>query len=191
MKCTTHLSLTKVIHILTQSFQTNPSALWVIRQDEKVHQRLKALIEYAVKTGTENDGVFLSTDETAAAICFEEPAKNSLKGYWNQLVLIVKAIGVSRVPHVLKREGYLKKHRPNVPHLNFWFLGVNPAMKGSGGVHDLKKEIFNLSQKKQLPILLETSVERNKRVYEYFGFHVYHVWKEEGYTLWFMRRDYR
>ncbi len=180
-----------MIQILTQSFQSNPSALWVIKQDKKVQRRLKTLIEYAVKTGRENDGVFLSDDETAAAICFEEPAKSNLNSYWNQFQLILGAIGIFRVPQVLRRESYLKKTRPNKPHLNFWFLGVNPASKGAGGVHDLKKGIFKLSSEKQLPILLETSVERNKKVYERFGFECYHTWEEsEDYTLWFMQRDY-
>lgn len=190
MKQITSSRAPTVIRILTESFQTNPSALWVIKQDEKVQKRLYALIEYAVKTGLENDGVFLSDDESAAAICFKEPAKASLSSYLNQLRLIRKAIGFSRVPHVLKREGYLKKHRPNEPHLNFWFLGVDPARKGGRGVHDLKQGIFRLSAELQLPILIETSVERNKNVYERFGFHVYHTWRPStDYTLWFMKRD--
>lgn len=190
MKLITSTGAHKVTQILTQSFQTNPSALWVIKQDGSVQKRLKALIEYAVATGLENDGVYLSDDETAAAICFEEPAKSNLKSYWHQIQLIRKAIGITRVPQVLKREGYLKKHRPNLPHLNFWFLGVDPKQKGTGGVRDLKQGIFQLSAEKNLPILLETSVRRNKEVYEYFGFHAYHTWQQsENYTLWFMRRD--
>ncbi|MEP1033054.1 hypothetical protein [Ekhidna sp.] len=189
MKLITQSKASKVIQILTQSFQTNPSALWVIKQDEKVQKRLQVLIEYAVATGLENEGLFLSDDESAAAICFEEPAKSSLSSYWHQLQLIRKAIGITRLPQVLKREGYLKKHRPDEPHLNFWFLGVDPHRKGSGGVLDIKHRIFELSKEKQLPILLETSVERNKNVYERYGFHTYHTWKEsDDYTLWFMRR---
>ncbi|MEO9870689.1 hypothetical protein [Ekhidna sp.] len=190
MKKITRSDTSKVIQILTQSFQTNPSALWVIKQDEKVQQRLKALIEYAVKTGITNEGVFLSDDKSAAAICFKEPSKSNFQSYLDQVVLIWKAIGISRVPLVLKREGYLKKHRPNEPHLNFWFLGVDPNQKGAGGVQDLKKGIFEFSKRQELPVLLETSVERNKNVYERFGFYTYHIWKQsQDYTLWFMRRD--
>lgn len=181
----------RAIQILTESFQTNPSALWVIKQDHKVQKRLRALIDYAVKTGMQNDGVFLSDDESTAAICFEEPASENLKSYWHQVELILRAITLPRVPQVLKREAYLKAHRPEGPHLNFWFLGVDPRKKGSGGVHDIKKGIFQLAKEKNLPILLETSVQRNKDVYEYFGFHTYHTWKQsEDYTLWFMRRDW-
>ncbi|WP_425392065.1 hypothetical protein [Ekhidna sp.] len=190
MQKVTTAQASKAIQILTESFQTNPSALWVIKQDEKVQERLRALIEYAVKTGLENDGVFLSDDESAAAICFKEPTRTSLSSYWNQLQLIRKAIGFSRVPHVLQREGYLKKHRLKEPHLNFWFLGVDPIRKGGNGVHDLKHGILKLSSEQNLPILIETSVARNKNVYERYGFRVYHTWKPStAYTLWFMKRN--
>lgn len=190
MKLIVQSEASKAIQILTKSFQTNPSALWVIKQDQKVQKRLQVLIEYAVKTGMENEGIFLSDNEKAAAICFEEPAKSSFRSYLNQLELIRKAIGISRVPQVLKRESYLKKHRTDVRHLNFWFLGADPTQKSTEGVYDLKQGIFQLSAEKRLPILLETSVERNKYVYERFGFNVYHTWEEsDDYTLWFMRRD--
>ena len=190
MKLLTPSDISKAIEILTRSFQTNPSALWVIKQDSQEQKRLKALITYAVKPGMKNEGVFLSSDESTAAICFEEPAPNNLSDYLNQLELIRKAITIRRVPQVLQRESYLKKHRLEGKHLNFWFLGVDPDKKGSGGVHDIKKGIFKLAEESQLPILLETSVERNKIVYERFGFKTYHIWKEsDDYTLWFMKRD--
>ncbi len=190
MKKATVLTSAIATRILTDSFKTNPSALWVIKKDGKIDYRLQALVEYAVKTGVQNDGVFLSDDKTAAAICMQEPIKEGLKSYWNQFQLVKKAIGFSRIFKVLAREAYLKKHRPDIPHLNFWFLGVDPKKKRTGSVFDLKEGIFSLSKRKNLPILIETSVERNKLVYERFGFECYHIWKEsEEYTLWFMRRN--
>lgn len=181
---------TLAVQILTQAFESNPSALWVIKKDRKVQQRLKALIEYAVNIGKLNDGVFLSDDCTTVAICFREPSSIRLRHYYEQIKLICRAIGILRVPFVLQRERYLKKHRSIEPHLNFWFLGVLPNTKKSVGVYDLKKGIFEMSKKLQLPILLETSVERNKTVYEYFGFKVYHSWSPtKNYTLWFMKKE--
>lgn len=180
---------TLAVEILSQAFESNPSALWVIKKDQKVRQRLEALMEYAVKIGKLNNGLFLSEDRSAVAICFREPSTIS---YYEQIKLIWKAIGITRVPFVMQREKYLKNHRFKGPHLNFWFLGVSPNTKGRTGVFDLKRGIFDLSKNLQLPILLETSVERNKTVYEYFGFRVYHKWKPaKNYTLWFMIRDFR
>ena len=56
---------------------------------------------------------------------------------------------------------------------------------------ELKNHIFQYSKQEQLPILLETSVERNKDIYERYGFYVYHEWMDSGggQSLWFMRRD--
>ena len=116
-----------------------------------MQDRLSALIEYAVKTGLENDGVFLSNDESAAAICFQEPARTSLSSNWNQLQLIRKAIGFARVPQVLKREAYLKKHRPAPPYLNLWFLGVDLDQKGSGEFMTSGKAYSGCRRKRTCP----------------------------------------
>ena len=73
-------------------------------------------------------------------------------------------------------------------HLYFWFLGVEKG--GNKAVFEIKDQIFQWSEEKKLPILLETSVIRNRKVYERYGFEVYHTWDDSGNgnTLWFMRR---
>jgi len=89
----------------------------------------------------------------------------------------------------LKREAYIKKHRFKGNHLYFWFFGVKKGGDRAG--FELKNYMFDYSKKEQLPILLETSVQRNKEIYERYGFHVYHQWMDSGggNTLWFMKRD--
>ena len=70
----------------------------------------------------------------------------------------------------------------------FWFLGVEKG--GDQAVYELKDHLFELSKNQQLPILLETSVPRNRSVYERYGFEVYHTWEDSGNdkALWFMMR---
>ena len=97
-------------------------------------------------------------------------------------------IPIKNVFQTLKRESYLKKHRYDGTHLYFWFLGVK---KGGGTAgFEMKDYLFDFSSKEQLPIILETSVERNKEIYERYGFEVYHEWPNsgKGKTLWFMIR---
>ena len=102
------------------------------------------------------------------------------------------AIGVSRILKILKRESYTKSKRPaSGDFLYFWFFGVDPDFQDGNAARDLKEYIFNLSEKENLPIYLETSVEKNKRVYLKFGFEIYHTWKleEQGLELYFMRKE--
>ena len=98
------------------------------------------------------------------------------------------SIPIKKVFQTLKREAYIKKYRFKDEHLYFWFLAVKKGGEKAG--FEMKDYLFNLSEKEQLPILLETSVERNKVIYERYGFKVYHTWPDSGNgnALWFMIR---
>jgi ribosomal protein S18 acetylase RimI-like enzyme len=183
-----------VVDIITESFQDNPSVLSVIKNDHKQKQRISALAVYAFKTGLRRNGVLISSDEQAIAICYPQGlASEGLADLWNQLVFAIKGIGVSRVPKVMQRAAMIKKSRlQDNDYLYFWFFGVRNKGRGQGGAQELKAAIFEESTQKKLPILVETSVNKNKKVYERFGFQVYHTWenKAENLTLWFMKRPY-
>ena len=51
---------------------------------------------------------------------------------------------------------------------------------GDRAAFELKNYIFQMSQNEKNPILLETSVKRNKLIYERYGFYVYHEWIDSG-----------
>ena len=182
----------KFINIIAESFNTNPSVNWVIKNDYKKTKRIKALADYTFECSLMKGGAFISTDETGIALCFKYNNKiNIVADCINQARLAIRAIGISRVPQVLKREAYLKRQRPlSGEYLYFWFYGVTNEGIGKGAAKELKDNIFNLSEQTELPIYLETSVLKNKNVYIRYGFEVYHSWvsKDKGVTIWFMRR---
>lgn len=176
----------RVVQILSRSFTTNPSVIAAVKPN-RIENRIEELSRYAFRTGIRRDGVFLSNDQTAAAICYNPNSrKEGFVDYVNQLRLVRKAIGFDQVPRMLKKEGYIKKKRPqNQDYLYFWFLGAE--QKGNGAVKELVTEVFQLSKDEQLPIYLETSVVKNKNVYERFGFEVFHEWQQPDNTvLYFM-----
>ncbi len=180
-----------VTDIISESFNYNPSVISAIKPGEKQKkQRLNGLAEYAFKTALRRNGVFISSDRKGVAICYRyNEKKESIIDYWNQLVLVIKSIGISRIFKLLKRESYIKKMRPESGnYLYFWFFGVAETGRGQGAATELKDAIFREAENKNLPIYLETSVEKNKIVYERYGFEVYHIQKNNNMTLWFMRR---
>ena len=181
-----------VVDIISESFTSNPSVNAVVKNDRKREKRLKYLAKYAYKTALRRNGVYLSTDKNGVAICYKyNQRKETIGDYWDQLILAITCIGLNRVIKVLKRESYIKKYRPvNGEFLYFWFFGVNEKARGKGAALELKDAILKESENKNLPIYLETSVEKNRIVYERYSFEVYHTWdnKEEGITIWFMRR---
>jgi len=192
MRQCTKADRNKVIDIIAESFDTNPSVNRVIKNDTKRKQRIKTLADYSFKTALLREGVYISSDEQGVALCYQyNKQKEGLKDYWNQILLVSKAIGLSRVGHIMTRDNYFKSQRPaSGEYLYFWFLGITNKGKGGIAIRELKQHLFAESEKKKLPIYLETSVPKNKRVYERYGFETYHEWKDPqtGDVIWLMRR---
>lgn len=184
---------TKVINIISKAFAENPSVLSVIKnKSENKTAAIKALAKYAYRTSKRRNGIFFSSDQCATALCYPYfSKKDSIVDYWNQLWLIQNAIGWKKLFYTLKREKYMKSIRPrSSDFLYFWFFAS--SKKETRGAFELKDLIFERADQLQLPIYLETSVEKNKRVYERYGFEVYHIWKDnKGPVLYFMRRSYK
>ena len=181
-----------ITDIISASFADNPSVNEVVKNDGKKDQRITALARYAFRTALRRNGIYISSDEKGVAICYDiREKKESLADFFDQLKLVQKAIGWSRVIKVLKREAYLKNIRPKKDnYLYFWFFGVIKEGRGHLAAWELKEEIFKEANRRQLPIYLETSIEQNKRVYERYGFQVYHSWNTgDKTTLWFMKRS--
>lgn len=178
-----------VVDIIADSFVNNPSVLSVVRKS-RLKRRIAGLASYAFKFAYRRNGVFLSSDKSGVAICYRfNVKKESLPDYWAQLILLLTSLSLKRVPKLLEREKYLKTKRPaSGDFLYFWFFGVHSKGKGRGAAVELKNAIFAEAEQLSLPIYLETSVEKNRRVYERYGFTVHEEWynEKEGITLWLM-----
>jgi hypothetical protein len=177
------------VRIITETFDANPSVNIVIGDGGNRRKKIRRLAAYAYIKSLNRNGAYLSDNRLGTALCFR-----SNVGKWNFKEILYEvrfalSIPVKKVVQTLKRESYIKKYRFKGDHLYFWFLGVT---KGGGAtVYEIKDYLFQLSETEKLPILLETSVERNKEIYERYGFKVYHEWPDSGNgkTLWFMMRD--
>lgn len=193
MRPATRKDLPHALSIISRSFARNPSILWVIKKDRKKQQRIVALAAYSFKTALLHKGAYISSNEKGVALCYRHSNRaNVFKDAWNQVVLVFTAIGIFRIGIVLKRQAYVKSQMPaGGDYFYFWFYGVMPGQNSQGDAREIKNEIFRMADVEQLPIYLETSVEKNRRVYERFGFKVYHAWdvKDQQITLYFMKRE--
>ncbi len=183
-----------VVKIISETFWDNPGVNTVIKNDSSKKSRIECLAEYAFEYAQKREGVYLSADKKGVAICFNrmECKKYFLSEIWLQAKLIFNAICISRLTRVMKREKHIKKIRPmDSNYLYFWFFGVLEEARSAGTAKQIKDFIFSISEQKKLPIYAETTVEKNKRVYEFYGFKTYHTWKDidNNITVWFMKRD--
>ncbi len=179
----------KAIDIITDTFDANPSVNIVIGASGNRRKKISRLASYAFIKALNRNGAFMSTNQMGIALCFKSDEGSSNFKELIHEIRFAFSIPVKKVFQTLERESYIKKYRYAGRHLYFWFFGVQKGGDRAG--FELKNEIFSYSVQEQLPILLETSVERNKEIYERFGFYVYHEWPDsgDGKTLWFMRRD--
>lgn len=176
----------RVVEIITRTFDKNPSVNSVIGEHGNRKRKLARLANYAYYKSKNRDGLFVSENGRGAALCFMSTSNPKMN--WNEMFAEFRfavSLPINKVFQALRRESYLKKHRLQSDHLYFWFFGVEN--NGGRAAFELKDVIFKIAEKNNLPILLETSVARNKLIYERYGFEVYHEWVDEnGTLLWFM-----
>lgn len=161
----------RVIEILSESFYENPSVHYVVKNDHKVNLRIKALMEYAYDMCFKFGKVILSDDKNSCALLMWSAKKKTVVPW--DIKLALKAIGLARVPKVLKRESMIKKHHPETPFLYLWFIGVDPAHQKQGLGPALLNQVIDISRDENTPIYLETSVPENIPWYKKHGFEVY------------------
>lgn len=177
-----------VIEILTNSFEDNQSVNYIVKQDIKRKERIRALMDYSFEICYMFGAVYLSDDKKGCAlVLYPDQKKFSIKSTLLDVQLLLNAIGLTRVGKAMSRESAIKSNYPNEPIYYLWFLGVFNADQNNGVGSQLLEEIIQDSQKQHKPIYLETSTIKNIPWYQKFGFSIYQE-LDFGYKLFMLRR---
>lgn len=178
-----------VIDILTESFESNQSVNYILKQDQKRIERIQALMDYSFEICYLFGDVFISDNNKACAlIVYPERKKTTLKSALLDIKLILRCVGIKNIKKTLEREAVIKKVQPQEPMTYLWFIGVKISNQNKGIGSDLLKSIILLSSEKKRPIYLETSTVKNLPWYNKFGFKIYHE-HDLSYRLYFLKRD--
>jgi len=179
----------KVIDIISSTFDTNQGINWLIKKRGRHKKKIYRLASYAFYKSYLREGAFISSNEKGVALCYKFNYQVfSIREVIYLLWFALFSINPSRILKVLKRESYRRSKRPESgDYLYFWFLGVIPD--GRGAVYELRDAIFELATELNLPIYLETAMERTKVAYERYGFETFHYWEDpaENIKFWFMK----
>jgi hypothetical protein len=178
----------RVIEILTKSFEDNQSVNYIVKQDSKRAERIKALMDYSFEVCFMFGEVYLSDDQKGCALILYPDQKSfSIKSTLMDVQLLLNAIGLTRVGKAMSRETAIKSNYPKDPIYYLWFLGVINSDQNKGIGSQLLKEIIIDSQKQHKPIYLETSTIKNIPWYKKFGFSIYNE-LDFGYKLFMLRK---
>ncbi|RZK08822.1 MAG: GNAT family N-acetyltransferase, partial [Flavobacterium sp.] len=172
----------------TNSFEDNQSVNYIVKQDSKKKERIRALMDYSFEICYMFGAVYLSDDKKGCAlVLYPDQKKFSIKSTLLDVQLLLNAIGLTRAGKAMSRESAIKSNYPNEPIYYLWFLGVVNAEQNNGVGSQLLKEIIQDSQKQQKPIYLETSTIKNIPWYKKFGFSIYNE-LDFGYKLFMLRK---
>jgi len=177
-----------VVDILTQSFATNQSVNYIIKQDKNRLGRVRYLMDYSFEVCYLFGDVFLSEDKNACAlVLYPDNKKTTLKSILLDAKLIFFSVGLKNIKKTLNRENSIKKIQPKERMYYLWFIGVNPENQNRGLGTKLLNDLIIHSNQKKRPIYLETSTRKNLPWYQKFGFQIYEE-LDLGYTLFFLKR---
>ncbi len=180
-----------IIGIVISAFEQNPRAQAIMKQKNPARS-VRHMTEYAYSLVERMDGIYLSEDKTTVLFYYLKSQYNrTLVDYLRYGSMFMKAIKPSQLFPTLRREKHIASLRPDYEdYIYVWVLGSIPNNKSLKGLADIRDHLFGLSEKLQLPILIETTVEKVLKLYRYVGFEEYHKWhdKDAGIDVWFLER---
>jgi hypothetical protein len=180
-----------IISIVSRAFEQNPRAVAMMKKKNPTRS-VRLMTEYAYSLVEKFDGIYLSEDKTTVLFYYKKSQyKRGFIDYIRYGRMFMQAIRPSQLFPTLKREKHIANLRLDYEdYIYVWVLGSVPDNKSLNGLADIRDHLFGLSEKLQLPILIETTVEKVVKLYRYVGFEEYHKWEdtEAGIDVWFMER---
>jgi ribosomal protein S18 acetylase RimI-like enzyme len=187
----------RAAEVLTLSFQDDPIFQYIFRSPEKYHQSAPWMFATWVRWTVLYGKGWITEDGSAIAL-MRSPGKANMS-LWSMINAGMLPTPIKLGFSAFKRFYFEivamldKKHAlimGNEPHLYGWMIGVNPGKQHKGIGLQLMNHCFKLADEKQLPIYLETSVEKNVSLYNYKDFKIKDTGNIAGkFNLYFMVRD--
>ncbi len=177
-----------VADIITETFMNNPGVNWMFSERGNRAKKISRLADFAFIKCYNRNGVYISSNGKGVALFYRtDKPKFSLLELYYHLRFGLLSIQFSKIPEVLRRESFRNSKRPkDEPYYYFWFLGV--LKEGATAGFELNKELLAMAKKENVPVYLETTMERNKEIYERMGYETFDFWEDEskGIKFWFL-----
>ena len=179
----------KKIQMVKRILEQIPSAEFTVGAGWGACRRRRVLAHYLIDEAAQNNGVYM--DQAEQGIILFYPSVNKKPVCWKvRLMMIFIAIGPFRLTRVLRRKSKVEAMRSQYPpHIYCSFLGVLPEARGTQAILELRDILFQKSREMQLPVMVETVIPKNKRIYERIGFKTYAEVEIEGLVTYCLIRE--
>lgn len=165
----------EAIHIISESFDGNPAIVFSVGRGWGYRFRKWHLASFVYDFCKRRDGVHISSNGKGIICYYHSDSQVSFfTNLWDELCVGLLAIGPWRVWRVLERSRKVKEAQTVFgPHLHCWYFGVLDGYRDFSASAELKNKLYADSQRFNVPVLAETTILQNKRVYERMGFEWY------------------
>jgi hypothetical protein len=176
------------IRILYSTYENNPAVEFTVGKDAPLSRR-KKLASWVVSYAMRRQGLWISKNGHGAMVLY--PFLNQVP-FWTKLLekcwVFFHVIPFAQLPMVLRRSNQIAfYHKQQVPFLHCWYIGVEEGYKDGLAARELFSALREEAKRHKLPVLAETTIEKNKRVYERIGFKLYATIETSGMKTYLLR----
>lgn len=178
------------LELLKETLVDNRSVIFSIGSKGFFRFRVWLVAHFLHSEASRNKGVFIDS-KNDGIICFFEAKEKRSASFIIELGLIVFGIGPMRIVRVWLRKREVQRfHSQWENYIHCSYLAVRKSARGHDAIFELRDALFQFQQEKKLPILIETTIEKNKRVYERIGFRIHEERVVIGFKTYCMVREY-
>ncbi|MFX1302587.1 MAG: GNAT family N-acetyltransferase [Promethearchaeota archaeon] len=182
--------------VLSKAFQNDPVLRWQIPDANKRLAKLHHFWELPLRIGIKY-GEAYGTSEDLEGIAVWRPPKHVNISYWKYIkkggFKLPFKFGLKTTKRIMFFQDVNQSIRNIYMKGPYWYLesiGVDPKYQGRGFASMLLKPMLRRIDKENLPIWLETNLERNVSFYEHFDFTILEeiIIPKTNIVNWFMIR---
>lgn len=177
--------------ILVRAFDSDPIVNWIVQAGAHRLERVKTLMMAAHRLGAGHGEVYITSEQTGAALWFSPQDSPTLLENFKLMVALAQVTPPPHLPTVLKGLSSLKLRHPTYPHFFLYILAVEPEYQGRGIGSALMQPVLAQCDQEGIPAYLENSKEQNLALYERNGFQTIEAFAapKNGPTVWLMVRQ--
>lgn len=175
------------INLISERFLTNPRMLLLFNKEKNYFKKVKTLVEYCFYLASKLDGLYIAKNKKTIILFYEK--KHFKQNVFDCLryFKILLNIKPKKILEILKNEKKIKAKKLKIDnYLYIWFIAQEKNYVKLDGLIEVNKMIFNYSNKKNLPILLETSNKELLNLYKRANFKVYDTLIVENEIIYFL-----